>query len=172
MRCWFQVTSLRRTLDAFTTIVGSSALPLVGRRLSRKSEDKSSSCAGRDDQDQNLVIAREYISHGLRERAAALVTLDLGPRTTLGIEERLRHDIDAERLTPIDPRLVRDMDDATSGSGDSKRTHVLVKPFTAGLATNVVTTTDRRTYHLALTSTDRTAMSALPGPRSLNRIPD
>ncbi len=51
--------------------------------------------------------------------------------------------------------------DATSGSGDAKRTHVLVKPFTAGLTTNVVITTDRRTYHLALTSTGRTAMSAL-----------
>jgi type IV secretory pathway VirD2 relaxase len=65
---------------------------------------------GRDDRGDNLVIAREYISHGLRERAAELVMLDLGPRTTLEIEERLRHDIDAERLTPIDRRLVRDMD--------------------------------------------------------------
>jgi len=65
---------------------------------------------GRDDRDANLVIAREYISHGLRARLAELVTLDLGPRTTLEIEERLRHDIGAERLTPIDRRLVRDMD--------------------------------------------------------------
>lgn len=48
-----------------------------------------------------------------------------------------------------------------SGSGDTKRTHVLVKPFTSGLSTNVVITTDRRTYHLTLTSTDRTAMAAL-----------
>lgn len=48
-----------------------------------------------------------------------------------------------------------------SGSGETKRTHVLVKPFTAGLATNVVITTDRRTYHLALTSTGHTAMAAL-----------
>ena len=51
--------------------------------------------------------------------------------------------------------------DTTSGERDTKRTHVLVKPFTAGLATNVVITTDRRTYHLGLTSTERTAMSAL-----------
>lgn len=51
--------------------------------------------------------------------------------------------------------------DTNSGSGDTKRTHVLVKPFTTGLTTNVVITTDRRTYHLALTSTDHTAMSAL-----------
>lgn len=51
--------------------------------------------------------------------------------------------------------------DTTSGSGDTKRTHVLVKPFTSGLSTNVIITTDRRTYHLTLTSTDRTAMSAM-----------
>jgi P-type conjugative transfer protein TrbG len=51
--------------------------------------------------------------------------------------------------------------DTSSGSGDTKRTHVLVKPFSAGLTTNVVITTDRRTYHLSLTSTDRTAMAAL-----------
>ncbi|MBV9527001.1 MAG: relaxase/mobilization nuclease domain-containing protein, partial [Sphingomonas sp.] len=66
---------------------------------------------GRDERGDNLVIAREYISHGLRERAAELVTLDLGPRTTLEIEERLRHDVDAERLTPIDRRMARDMDE-------------------------------------------------------------
>ncbi len=51
--------------------------------------------------------------------------------------------------------------DTTSGAGDTKRTHVLVKPFTAGLATNLVITTDRRSYHLALTSTPHTAMAAL-----------
>jgi len=51
--------------------------------------------------------------------------------------------------------------DTTSGGGDTKRTHVLVKPFTAGLSTNLVITTDKRTYHLALTSTDRAVMSAL-----------
>jgi len=51
--------------------------------------------------------------------------------------------------------------DTTSGSGAEKRTHVLVKPFSAGLATNLVITTDRRSYHLSLTSVARTAMMAL-----------
>ncbi|MEN3746041.1 relaxase/mobilization nuclease RlxS [Sphingomonas sp. HF-S3] len=65
---------------------------------------------GVDDQGQNLVIAREYIAHGLRERAAELATLDLGPRTDREIEERLRHDVTQERLTAIDRRLIRRMD--------------------------------------------------------------
>ncbi|BBD01496.1 P-type conjugative transfer protein TrbG [Sphingobium sp. YG1] len=51
--------------------------------------------------------------------------------------------------------------DTTSGSGTDKRTHLLVKPFAAGLATNLVVTTDRRSYHLQLTATSRTAMAAL-----------
>jgi type IV secretion system protein VirB9 len=51
--------------------------------------------------------------------------------------------------------------DTTSGSGAEKRTHVLVKPFSAGLSTNLVITTDRRSYHIALTSLAKTAMAAL-----------
>ena len=51
--------------------------------------------------------------------------------------------------------------DTTSGSGSTKRTHVLVKPVGTGLATNLVITTDRRSYHVALTSTARTAMTAM-----------
>jgi len=65
---------------------------------------------GVDDTGQNLIIAREYISHGIRERAAELVTLDLGPRTDQEIEARLRHDIGEERMTAIDRRLIRSMD--------------------------------------------------------------
>ncbi|WP_176597236.1 P-type conjugative transfer protein TrbG [Sphingobium sp. 15-1] len=53
--------------------------------------------------------------------------------------------------------------DTTSGggAGDEARVHILVKPFAPGLATNMVITTDRRAYHLALESTDRTAMAAI-----------
>ncbi len=65
---------------------------------------------GVDDRGQNLVIAREYIAHGLRERATQLVTLDLGPRTDLEIDARLRFDVGQDRLTATDRRLMRDMD--------------------------------------------------------------
>jgi type IV secretion system protein VirB9 len=49
----------------------------------------------------------------------------------------------------------------TSGSGKTARTHILVKPFSAGLHTNLVITTDRRAYHLQLESTASTAMTAI-----------
>jgi type IV secretion system protein TrbG len=51
--------------------------------------------------------------------------------------------------------------DTTSGSGDARRVHILVKPFSAGLSTNLIITTDRRVYHLQLESTSRAAMAAL-----------
>lgn len=51
--------------------------------------------------------------------------------------------------------------DTSSGTGAEKRIHVLVKPFSAGLSTNLVITTDRRTYHVALASTPGPAMAAL-----------
>ena len=65
---------------------------------------------GKDDRGHNLIIAREYIAHGVRERASAIVSLDLGPRTDLEIEERLRHDVSQHRLTAIDRRLTRAVD--------------------------------------------------------------
>lgn len=51
--------------------------------------------------------------------------------------------------------------DTTSGSGSARRVHILVKPFSAGLSTNLVITTDRRVYHLQLESTAGVAMAAL-----------
>lgn len=51
--------------------------------------------------------------------------------------------------------------DTTSGSGEGKRVHILVKPFAARLSTNLIITTDRRAYHLHLQSTAASAMAAL-----------
>jgi len=51
--------------------------------------------------------------------------------------------------------------DTTSGSGKAQRTHILVKPFSAGLRTNLIITTTRRVYHLELESRPTGAMAAL-----------
>ncbi|OBQ92004.1 relaxase/mobilization nuclease RlxS, partial [Mesorhizobium sp. AA23] len=66
---------------------------------------------GKDDRGENLVIAREYISSGIRERAAELVSLDLGPLTDREIEQRLRQEMEQERFTSIDRQLLRMRDD-------------------------------------------------------------
>src|SRR6202171_2572230 len=51
--------------------------------------------------------------------------------------------------------------DTESGTGPTKRTHILLKPTRADLVTNLVINTDRRTYHLELRSTERTYMASV-----------
>ena len=51
--------------------------------------------------------------------------------------------------------------DTESGTGANRRVHILVKPTHAGLNTNLVINTDRRTYHLELHSDPKTYMAAV-----------
>src|SRR5699024_5400975 len=51
--------------------------------------------------------------------------------------------------------------DTSSGSGEDLRVNVLVKPIRPDLKTNLVITTNRRTYLLELTSTEKTWMASV-----------
>ena len=51
--------------------------------------------------------------------------------------------------------------DTESGSGPTKREHILIKPTRANLTTNLVINTDRRTYHLELRSAEKTYMASV-----------
>ena len=51
--------------------------------------------------------------------------------------------------------------DTISGSGNTARAHVLVKPISSGVRTNLMIATDRRTYHLELESVEGGYMAAL-----------
>ena len=51
--------------------------------------------------------------------------------------------------------------DTESGSGATKRVHILVKPTRPDLVTNLVINTDRRTYHLELRSAEKTYMASV-----------
>jgi type IV secretory pathway VirD2 relaxase len=63
---------------------------------------------GTRDDGQDLVISRDYIKEGMRDRARDLITLDLGPRTDLDIRRSLEAQIEAERWTQLDRQLARD----------------------------------------------------------------
>lgn len=65
---------------------------------------------GKDEHGRDLVIGREYLTQGIRKRAAELVLLDLGPRSDHEISDRLVREIEQERWTGIDRRLLRDRD--------------------------------------------------------------
>ena len=60
---------------------------------------------GVTDTGQDLVIARDYISHGLRSRAEELATIELGPRQEQMIARSLEKDVVAERWTGLDAAL-------------------------------------------------------------------
>lgn len=49
--------------------------------------------------------------------------------------------------------------DTISGQGAGRRVHVMIKPTAAGLATNLIINTDRRTYHMELRASGRTWLS-------------
>ncbi len=69
---------------------------------------------GKDALGEDLIIARDYMTKGMRERAALQVSLDLGPRTDLEIDTQLRAEMTAERLTSLDRQLLKmDEDEKT-----------------------------------------------------------
>lgn len=57
---------------------------------------------------ENLVVSRDYIKEGMRDRARDLITQELGPRTDHEIRRTLERQIGAERWTNLDRQLARD----------------------------------------------------------------
>ncbi|WP_010510507.1 relaxase/mobilization nuclease domain-containing protein [Komagataeibacter europaeus] len=69
------------------------------------------------DDGRDLVIDRDYISRGLRDRAAGRVTLELGPRSEHEIRTVLENEIGADRWTSLD-RALQDVCDEGGGVAD------------------------------------------------------
>ncbi|OCK59870.1 relaxase/mobilization nuclease RlxS [Bradyrhizobium sp. LMTR 3] len=63
---------------------------------------------GKDDTGHDLVIARDYIAHGFRARAAGLITRELGPETEIETARKLQHEVAAERLTRLDRAILHE----------------------------------------------------------------
>lgn len=81
------------------------------------------------DDGADLVIDRGYVASGIRGRAEAIATLELGPRSELQIETGLQREVDAERWTSLDMRLQRMADEAGGlidlrpAAGDDRQMH-------------------------------------------------
>jgi len=60
------------------------------------------------DDGENLVISRDYIKEGMRDRARDLITQELGPRTDQEIRRTIERQVESERWTNLDRQLVRD----------------------------------------------------------------
>lgn len=63
---------------------------------------------GKDDTGKDLIISRDYISQGMRERASELATEWLGPRTELEIQHGMQREVEQERWTGLDRTLRRE----------------------------------------------------------------
>ena len=61
---------------------------------------------GVTDEDKTLIIPRGYISHGMREAAEHLATLELGPITQIDVAKKLAGEIPKERFTKLDRDLL------------------------------------------------------------------
>ena len=56
---------------------------------------------GKDENGRDLIIAPDYIAHGMRHRASDLATQWLGPRTELEIRESLSKEVTQERWADL-----------------------------------------------------------------------
>jgi len=59
----------------------------------------------------DLVIARDYISRGLRSRAEDLVSLELGPKPEHEIRSALEREVESDRWTRLDGEIRRSADE-------------------------------------------------------------
>ncbi|MGJ4859600.1 relaxase/mobilization nuclease domain-containing protein [Labrys sp. La1] len=80
---------------------------------------------GVDDAGADLVIARDYVSRGLRSRAEDLVALELGPKPEHEIRNALKKEISAERWTRLDTEIQRAADEVG---------YIDLRPGSTGLA--------------------------------------
>ena len=65
---------------------------------------------GKRDNGKDLVIPRKYIKHGMRQAAQEITTRWLGPRTAEQVNEAIAKEIVAERFTPLDAAIERQLD--------------------------------------------------------------
>lgn len=63
--------------------------------------------AGSERKGQDLVIAPDYMAHGIRLRASEIATEWLGPRTAAEMRQSLQREVDQQRLTSLDRALLR-----------------------------------------------------------------
>lgn len=66
---------------------------------------------GKADDGRDLVIDKDYIREGMRSRAEARVSLELGPRSEREVERAIMREIEADRWTGLDRRLQRMADE-------------------------------------------------------------
>jgi type IV secretory pathway VirD2 relaxase len=81
---------------------------------------------------QDLVIAPDYLAHGMRLRAGEIATEWLGPRSEAEMRQSLVREVDQQRVTSLDRTLIRlggangvDLTDTQENASNRQRQNVL-----------------------------------------------
>ncbi len=81
---------------------------------------------GSERKGRDLVIAPDYMAHGMRQRASEIATEWLGPRTEAEMRRSLQRQVDQQRLTSLDRQLLRqatvNIVDLTDAPATTRRT--------------------------------------------------
>jgi type IV secretory pathway VirD2 relaxase len=65
---------------------------------------------GKDDVGQDLIMTKDYVSHGLRMRARELITMELGPEEEGSMVFKLAREVEVDRFTRLDRALLNHTD--------------------------------------------------------------
>ncbi len=59
---------------------------------------------------KDLIMARDYVTHGIRQRAGQLLTMELGPEIEFDKQLKLAREVNAERFTNLDRLILKHVD--------------------------------------------------------------
>jgi type IV secretory pathway VirD2 relaxase len=65
---------------------------------------------GKDDQGKDLIMARDYVTHGIRQRASERLTLELGPEDEFEQQLKLAREVESDRFTRLDRSILQHVD--------------------------------------------------------------
>lgn len=115
----------RRFMEQVETDMGTSLDWVAGAHYDTGRPHLHLLMRGRRDDGRDLVLPREYVSHGLRQRSQELATEILGPRQEWAVSDR---DVTADRFTRLDQTLIGQVRDGRltlDGLPESQRSDAL-----------------------------------------------
>jgi type IV secretory pathway VirD2 relaxase len=65
---------------------------------------------GKAEDGKDLIMARDYVTHGIRQRVGQLLTMELGPEIEFDKQMKLAREVNAERFTNLDRSILKIVD--------------------------------------------------------------
>jgi type IV secretion system protein TrbG len=152
-----------KTCPRFALLVGAAAFGAASPSIGAESRDPKLNVGRANDaarvQPDRATFLNAIQKYAWAEGALYQVYTSPGQVTDIVLQE-------GEELVGPGPVAAGDtvrwiIGDTVSGSGPSRRVHILAKPTRVDIMTNLVINTSRRTYHLELRATPSTYMASV-----------